>query len=327
MNVWHHSRSRLAIGAALAIACLCALVSGAAAVTIATGSYQAGSVGETVSIPIVLDSASGGLSGYQITVSLSDTSIATITAVEFPAWATLKSSSALPSGQVVLKAADLSQQVPLGGAGVTLATMTVKATASGSTTITIIPDPILGVQNRNGDLYSLSTPPGTLTVGGTSPGTGPTPIPPTIPTVEVPTVIPPTPIMGGPVITLTPPSDGSGSVPTSSPVYVYPVETIPTSVPAVVSPGNPTDISAPTVIAPGVQPAFGVGKRYAIGNPGTYIGTRFAAGGTAANTTGSRTVAGPVATLKPGSRAYGITPPAGRFVRWYPAARWAAGMK
>jgi hypothetical protein len=37
-------------------------------------------------------------------------------------------------------------------------------------------------------------------------------------------------------------------------------------------------------------------------------------------------VAGPVATLKPGSRAYGITPPAGRFIRWYPAARWAAGI-
>ena len=32
------------------------------------------------------------------------------------------------------------------------------------------------------------------------------------------------------------------------------------------------------------------------------------------------------ATLKPGGRAYGLTPPAGKFVRWYPAARWAAGM-
>jgi hypothetical protein len=68
------------------------------------------------------------------------------------------------------------------------------------------------------------------------------------------------------------------------------------------------------------------GKHYAIGDPGSFIGSTFGSGGTATGSerTGARVTT--AATLKPGSRAYGITPPAGRFVRWYPAARWAAGL-
>ncbi|MEN6516976.1 MAG: hypothetical protein ABFC38_02150 [Methanospirillum sp.] len=307
MNVRRHNRPRLALGAALVIACLCALVSGVAAVNLATGSFQIGSAGETASIPIVLDSASGGISGYRITVSISDPSVATIMAVAFPDWAGLKSASALPSGQVVLQAVDLSQQVPVGGTGVLLATLTVKGTATGSTGIVITPDPSMGVQNRNGDLYPIAAIPGTLTVGTPSPGIVPTPVP----TAGVSTPIP------------TP--GGSTGVPITLPGYT--VAPIATSVPGAVSPGNPTGITPPTVIAPGVQPTFGVGKRYAIGNPGSFIGTRFGSGGTAVDTGGPVSVTEPEATLKPGSRAYGIMPPAGKFIRWYPAARWKAGLK
>ena len=69
-----------------------------------------------------------------------------------------------------------------------------------------------------------------------------------------------------------------------------------------------------------------LGRRYAIGDPGSFLGTKFSPNATAA---GTRVEVGGTseATLKPGSRAYGITPPAGKFVRWYPAARWAAGIK
>jgi hypothetical protein len=66
------------------------------------------------------------------------------------------------------------------------------------------------------------------------------------------------------------------------------------------------------------------GKRYAVGNPGSYLGSTFGGSGTAtgrsrAVTTGTR--------LKPGSVATGTTPPAGKFVRWYPASRWATGLR
>ena len=344
MNVQRHNRPRLVLGAAMVIACVCALVSGVAAANLATGSFQIGTVGETVSIPVVLDSAPGGISGYGITVSLSNPSVATITAVAFPDWASLKSASALPSGQVVLKSVDLSQQVPVGGTGVLLATLTVKGTATGSTSVVITPDPSLGVQNRNGDLYPITASPGTLTVGTPSSGTPPTPVP----TVDAPdsgtpglwfrrrsrrregrrrypTVFVPTPITTGGSATPIPTSGGSIPVPTSS--TVYPVVPVATSEPGTVSPGDSTGIVTPTVIAPGVQPTFGVGKRYAVGDPGSFIGTRFGSGGTPANSSAPRSVTGAVATLKPGSRAYGITPPAGKFVRWYPAERWKAGIK
>ena len=142
-------------------------VSSPSSLTVSTGTFQIPNVGGTVSVPIVLSSAPGGLSGYRITVSLSDPSVGTITAVTFPDWAGLKSSSALPSGQVVLQGVDLSQQVPVGGTNVLLATLTMKGTATGSTGIVITPDPSMGLQARNGDLYSVTTPPGTLTVAST----------------------------------------------------------------------------------------------------------------------------------------------------------------
>ncbi|HIH03028.1 MAG TPA: PKD domain-containing protein [Methanoregulaceae archaeon] len=140
--------------------------------TLLTGAFQIPNVGGTVSVPIVLSSASGGISGYRITVSLSDPSVGTITAVAFPDWAGLKSSSALPAGQVVLQAVDMSQQVPIGAMNVILATLTVKGTATGSSGIVITPDPSMGIQNRNGDLYPITVQPGTLTVQSLPPVPG-----------------------------------------------------------------------------------------------------------------------------------------------------------
>jgi hypothetical protein len=133
----------------------------------------------------------------------------------------------------------------------------------------------------------------------------------TVPTVFVPTTVPT--------------QGGSGS-PEIEPT-VYPVAVV-TTVPGVIYPdGGGAIVTVPVTLAPGVQPTFGYGKRYAIGNPGSFIGTRFGVGGTGNTTTGSRSVSGIEPTLKPGSRAYGLRPPAGKFIRWYPEARWAAGIK
>lgn len=136
------------------------------AVSIATGSFQVAAVGENATIPIVLDSAPNGFSGYGITVALTNPSVAEITAVEFPEWAGMKSSSAVPSGQADLRAADLSMQVPVGATNVTLATLTVTGRAAGTTGITVTPESGLGVQDRRGDIYAATSVPGTLTVGG-----------------------------------------------------------------------------------------------------------------------------------------------------------------
>lgn len=325
MNIRLRNRPGTAFIAALVFACLVTLVSSATAATVATGSFQIGSAGETASIPIVLDSAPGGLSGYQITVSLSNPSVATITAVAFPGWATLNSASELPSGQVLLKAVDLSQQVPAGGTNVVLATITVRGSAVGSTNIGITPDAALGVQDQSGNPYSVTTPAGTVTVGTPS-GVVPTANPTVVPTGGVvPPVYVPTPITTGVVPVETLPA----GIPTSGP-SVVPIGTvvpIATSVPGVITTGGSTVITNPPAVAPGGRTTVIGGKRYAIGNPGSFIGTRFGSGGTGDNTTTRRTVTGGETTLKPGSRAYGINPPASRFVRWYPEARWKAGIR
>ena len=357
MIVQRHNRPGRLLGTALVLICFCVLVPVVAAVNVATGSYQASSVGETVSVPIVLDSAPGGLSGYRIVVSLSDPSVATITSVAFPDWASLKSSSAVPSGRVVLQAVDLSQQVPAGGASVLLATLTVKGTARGSTSIVVTPDSSMGVQDRNGNPYAVSSVAGRFSVAGGSSGGAPTPVPPAvipttmttpaIPPVVNPTVVPP---IGGPTTGVTVPPVVVPTVPVGD--WITKVTTVPTTAPwytvtpvppqgdspsPVVVPtvypvapgtiGSPSAVTVPATIVPGAQPTFGFGKRYAIGNPGSYLGTRFGSGGTPSDTSGPIAVTGPQPTLKPGSRAYGITPPAGRFIRWYPAARWQAGIK
>ncbi len=137
----------------------------APAVSIAAGSARVASAGGNATVPIVLASAPNGISGYNITVALADPSVGEITAVAFPDWAGLKASTAVPAGRIALQAVDMSMQVPVGATNVTLATLTVKGKAAGSTAITIRPDPSLGVQDRSGNLYAVTAVPGTLAVG------------------------------------------------------------------------------------------------------------------------------------------------------------------
>lgn len=81
---------------------------------------------------------------------------------------------------------------------------------------------------------------------------------------------------------------------------------------------------APEIATPTPAPASGPVKRYAVGDPGSFLDAR--AGSGDAPTPAPTAVVTPGPALKPGSRAYGLVPPSGGFVRWYPAARWKAGI-
>jgi|GEM_PF-971019 len=272
MTVRTHSQTRRAGRAALIFICALALLQGAVAANIATGSFQLASPGQTVNIPIVLDSVPGGISGYRLTVTLGNPSVGDITAVTFPDWATLKTSSATPADSVVLQAVDLSQRVPVGGAGVTLATITLTGKATGSTQIIITPDPDLGVQDRSGNIYQVATPPGSLSVGGApapTPTQGgvtaqPTPVVPTAsptqggvtsqPTLVVPTA---SPTQGGVTSQPTP------VVPTASPTQGG-VTSQPTPVVPTVVPDGPTiqPTVPPTTPVPAADATYGKAKEY-----------------------------------------------------------------
>lgn len=91
---------------------------------------------------------------------------------------------------------------------------------------------------------------------------------------------------------------------------------------------TPSPVPQPTVTptaTPGTSRTWG--RRYAVGNPGTFLGSRSATG-IPPSVISTRRVAAVGPAPAPGSRTYGITPPAaGSFARWYPAARWAAGIR
>ncbi len=125
-----------------------------------------------------------------------------------------------------------------------------------------------------------------------------------------------------PTATSTPtPTPTPTPIPTPTPVATS--EPTPEPTPVVTAVATPTPV--PARAAPTAQVTYG--KRYAIGDPGAFLGTKFGSNGSSTGTNGPSTVTTAEPTLKPGSRAYGITPPKGMFIRWYPAARWAAGIR
>jgi len=81
MNVRNHARPGRALLLALFLTALCALVTGASAVSINVGTYHANNVGDTVTVPIVVDSFPNGLAGYKVTIALSNGQTATISNV------------------------------------------------------------------------------------------------------------------------------------------------------------------------------------------------------------------------------------------------------
>ncbi len=165
-----------------------------------------------------------------------------------------------------------------------------------------------------------------VTIPGYVPPVSPIPTPYiTTPPTGVASYVPITPPYPTTIRTLPP---GPTTVPTTLPIpqppLIAPLPTRTGILPAV-APMSPSGTSN-TIIAPGVKSLPG-GKRYAIGNPGSFLGTRFGTGGLPSQPRAPRTITADGTVLKPGSVSFGITPPKGQFVRWYPAARWAAGIK
>ena len=94
-------------------------------------------IGVTAIANITISSLPNGLSGYNLTISMDNSSIAEIESIEFPEWATLHANSSLPSSVVWIKAVDLNKNVGAGTTNVVLATVTIKSKREGSSSINI----------------------------------------------------------------------------------------------------------------------------------------------------------------------------------------------
>jgi len=95
-------------------------------------------VGDTLEYQVILDDATLGLAGYEITVSLTNPTVAAITGVTFPAWAQMHSNSPVPSPSVSLTAIDTGHQVEPGSTGITLVTLAVQGNAAGTTPVAVM---------------------------------------------------------------------------------------------------------------------------------------------------------------------------------------------
>ncbi|MCW7078754.1 MAG: hypothetical protein OCU22_06485 [Canidatus Methanoxibalbensis ujae] len=115
----------------------------------------------TKTVNITLDKAPNGLSGYNITISLSNPSVAEIVSVSFPSWATLHINSTLPADSVWIKAADLNNQITSGATNINLATITLRGDNRGTADILIT---VTKMDDDRGNPIEPSTIPGHLEV-------------------------------------------------------------------------------------------------------------------------------------------------------------------
>ncbi len=93
-------------------------------------------VGQSASLAITLSDAATGLSGYDLTVSLADPTVATIASTTLPGFG-LVSQQALSASSVRLRAADLMRLIEVGAGEALLATLTVDGLKPGQTAVTV----------------------------------------------------------------------------------------------------------------------------------------------------------------------------------------------
>ncbi|MFH0968733.1 MAG: PKD domain-containing protein [Methanobacteriota archaeon] len=181
--------------------CICFLVfsllgSGASAVTLSLQNLTLAGPGNSGSSVLILDSAPGGVAGYNINVTMGTPGIANITGVVFPsAFAAMNNKTALPAQEVRVVGVDVTKLIESGASNITLCTFTMEGTASGDS----------GMQLSIGELTDDAGNPidatlknAMVTVGSATPSPTPT-VTPTL----TPTLTPTPTLTGTPTVTPT----------------------------------------------------------------------------------------------------------------------------
>ncbi len=118
--------------------------------------------GELRTYTIVLSEAPQGLAGYDVWVTLGTGSVADITAVTYPAWAQNIYSPTVPADSIRIRGYDGGQAVTAGATNVVLATITVRGSTTGSTSIELSG---LQMDADGGDVMSPTLQAGTVIIG------------------------------------------------------------------------------------------------------------------------------------------------------------------
>ncbi|MCI0441424.1 MAG: hypothetical protein L0177_20165 [Chloroflexi bacterium] len=109
-------------------------------------------VGESISMPVVLSVAPGGLAGYLIEVEMKNPAVASIVGVEFPSFGLTNQSQV--GGTSRLAAADLMRVIEVGDTDATLVTLNIQGLAFGTSEMEIR---IIQMDDDKGNLVEAST--------------------------------------------------------------------------------------------------------------------------------------------------------------------------
>lgn len=158
----------LMIRALLALSCMLVLLPSASCMTFSTGNASISGASEEVTVPVKADEFPYGLSGYNITVSLSNPAVGSIVSVGFPEWAVVKNNTTLPGASVRILAGAPDDQLGPGVTNVTLANLVLRGIRNGTATINITTYRI-SAKEGYGNYPAPQTSNGTLTVSGIPP--------------------------------------------------------------------------------------------------------------------------------------------------------------
>ncbi len=237
VNQMNYTRLGLVLGI---IICLFSF-GAVSATTIQASAVSISEVGQSMEIPVTMDTVSNGLAGYKIQVAFSSPGVATITGVTMPDWVGLKNVDAtFPAESVNITAVDLSDSIKSGAGSVTMATLTVKGVSAGTTDLVITASELT---DDNGDSIQFTAQQAGITVAGSGgsseviANTSPTAI-----VTEAPSEQPLAPVA---TTTITPlVTNSPAAVPTDSTDVVVPLAT-PSPVPTVIANFSAYNISGP----------------------------------------------------------------------------------
>ena len=131
--------------------------------TVSIESGEVAAVGESTTLGLVLNQTANGLSGCNISIALDNPAIATITVVNFPAWASIQDNSTLPAQSVWMNGVDLQETLTGNLTNVDLGAVTLVGILEGTTGITLT---INALDDINGTAIPATALPGTLIVHG-----------------------------------------------------------------------------------------------------------------------------------------------------------------
>ena len=127
-------------------------------------------VGDTATFDIILNKTLYGLSGYNITVKLSNPSAAEITSISLPSWAKLEEHTSLPASAVIVKVTELDDLINGTVENLKLFSITLKGKSAGTTDIIV---QINQMDDDDGDPIHANVQKAVLTVKSVAPAPRP----------------------------------------------------------------------------------------------------------------------------------------------------------